>query len=229
MLSRFLTAVVALACLCGLGLAQEPAAAPALGYEDSLQIGYFTNGGIFGGNGGVFFPFTNAGFHAGPESRITSSDVCVNAYILGTNGSMGSCCSCRVPANSFAYILDGPFNYPSADAVVKLIATLPGRTVAGQPPSQCDARNTPLLSLGVPSGYGSGMRAWTESQSDLNSAFFEKAPFSRVPLTASEQTKLTQQCTATASQCTCLPAVFGSAAPTQVTSRPGARNPFGIK
>jgi hypothetical protein len=223
---RFLP--IAAVYLCSVGFAQEPAAAPALGYQDSFQVGYFTNGGVLGGGGSVFFPFTNAGFHAGPESRITSSDVCVNAYILATTGAMGSCCSCRVPANSFAYILDAPFNYPTSDAIVKIIATLPGRTPSGQPPAQCDARTPPQLSLGVPLGYASGVRAWTESQSDLNSFFFEKAPFSSSPLTSADQTRLTQQCAA-ASACTCLPAVFSSITSTPGTSKPGVRNPFGIK
>jgi hypothetical protein len=225
---RFLAGAVAIVCLSSLGFAQEPAAAPALGYEDSFQIGFFANGGIGGGNGSVFFPFTNTGFHAGPDARITSMDVCVNAYILATTGAMASCCSCRVPANSFAYIFDAAFNYPTSDAVVKLIATLPGRDLAGQPPTKCDAQTTPLVSLGAPLGYASGMRAWTTSQPDLNSAFFEKGPFSSAALSATEQAKLTQQCSA-ASQCTCLPAVFATSTPTLVTSRPGTRNPFGIK
>jgi hypothetical protein len=227
MLLRFLSVVAAIVFLSGLAFAQEPAAPPALGYQDSYQVGYFTNGGIGGGNGSVFFPFTNAGFHAGPDSRIISSDICVNAYVVTTTGTMASCCSCQVPANSFAYVLDGAFNYPTSDAIVKLIATLPSTTIRGQPPAVCDARVTPLVSAGVPSGYASGMRAWTTVQSDLNFPFYEKGHFSSAPLTAAEQTKLNQQCSV-AAQCTCLPAVQ-TATPSLVTSRPGARNPFGIK
>ncbi len=247
MLLRLLTVVSVVVCLCSAGFAQEPATAPGIGYEDSFQVGLFTNGAVGGGGGSVFFPFTNAGFHAFPAFPVTNSDICVNAYIIASSGSMASCCSCRVAPNSFTYILDAPYAYPGSDVTVKLISTLPAnpsRTPSGQAPSQCSPLISPSPSdLGVPLGYASGMRAWTESQSDLNYPFYEKAPFSPAPLGATELSNLTQQC-GTASQCTCLPAAFTEGAassqiissrirPFRVKSSPVASrpllNPFGIK
>ena len=232
MLSRFSTLLVVLACISGFGRAQVPAAAPAVGYTDSFQIAFFTNGAPGGGGGSVFFPFTNSGFHASPSFPVTSGDVCVNAYIIASSGSMASCCACRVPSNSFAYILDAPYDYPGQNVTVKLVATIPASTPPGQPLSQCNARIAPPSVLGVPLGYASGVRAWAESQSDLSTSFYEKSLFSPAPLGDSEVARLTQQCS-TASQCTCLPGVLpsGAAAPAGAlrTSRSGVRNPFGIR
>jgi hypothetical protein len=141
---------------------------------------------------------------------------------------MASCCGCRVPANSFAYVLDGPYNYPAAGVTVKLISSLPSRTAPGQQPSLCTPQSAPS-GLGVPLGFASGMTAWTENQSDLNSAFYEKGPFSPAPLNDAELSRLTQQCSV-ATQCTCLPGALPTNGPsglrTSVTDR---RNPFGIR
>lgn len=231
MLLRFpMVATIAL-CLCSTGFAQRPATAPALGYEDSFQIGFFANGAVGGGAGSVFFPFTNAGFHAGPAFPVAnSSDICVNAYIIASDGAMASCCACRVPADAFVYIFDAPYSYPGPNVTVKLISTLPARTAPGQPQSQCNARVPPPPSLlGAPLGYATGMRAWTESQSDLSSFFFyEKGLFSPAPLGDTELSRITQQCTL-ASQCSCLPSVAAAGAISRLSSRPGTKNPFGLK
>jgi|SRR5271166_3519849 len=228
MLSRFLAVAAATLCACSLGFTQEPAVAPALGYQDSFQTGFFTNGALGGGGGSVFFPFTNAGFHASPAFPTTSSDICVNAYIIASDGAMASCCSCRVPSNSFAYILDAPYNYPGSNVTVKLISTLPVTTGRGQPLSECNPAATPSTNLGVPLGYASGMCAWTESQSDLTSSFYEKALFSRTQLSTAEVSSLTQQC-AMASQCTCLPAVNNVSDAVSARAQRNSRIPFGIK
>jgi hypothetical protein len=229
MLSRFLAVTAATFCACGLGFAQVPAVAPAIGYQDSFQTGFFTNGALGGGDGSVFFPFTNAGFHASPAFPVTSSDICVNAYIMASDGAMASCCSCRVPANAFVYILDGPYNYPGSNVTVKLISTLPARTTKTQPPSVCEPQVIPSTGLGQPLGYASGMRAWTESLSDLTTAFYEKGPFSPTPLSTAEVTSLTKQCAA-ATQCACLPAVNNDVSTSISTAgQRVSRNPFGIR
>lgn len=228
MLLRLMTALAATVCVHVVAYAQERATQPAVGYQDSFQIGFFPNGAIGGGDGSVFFPFTNAGIHAGPAFPVTSSDICVNAYIMASDGAMASCCACRVPANSFAYVLDAPYNYPGTDVTVKLLATLPARDAPGLPPAQCLPQYRANTGLGVPLGFASGMVAWTEALSDLNTSFYEKDRFSPAPLNDAEVRRLTQQCQV-ASRCTCLPAVSGLSAASAVTSRARNRNPFGLK
>jgi hypothetical protein len=140
---------------------------------------------------------------------------------------MASCCSCRVPANSFAYVLDGPYNYPGPDVTVKLIATVPPSSSRDQASTQCSASTTPTTDLGVPLGYATGMRAWTLSLSDLNYALYEKDSFSPSPLGAVELNKLVTQC-AVATQCFCLPGALPSLGTSSVSPL-RHRNPFGIK
>lgn len=187
---------VALMTVAGAVFAQELAQAPAIGYKDSYQLDYLDIRGT------VYF--TNAGSHAFPSNPVTSSDICVSAYVfrpitdspegpLGT--TLDTCCSCRVAPNtlgSIPMVLQGP-------VVVKLVATIPARPPSGR----CDPTLVPNQGLGAPLGYAAGMRAWSVSQPTVLSEQLSSSRFVKIPLGQGEQARLSQLCAASTNRCMC--------------------------
>ena len=188
---RFLSVTVFSMMLYG----QQPAQPPAFGYKDSHQLDYMDITGTIN--------FTNAGFHASPPFPVTSSDICVNAYVFRPitttpDGALGatlsSCCSCRVAPKAVGTItpaISGP-------VIVKLVATVPARVGFG-----CDAALVPSANLGTPEGYASGMRAWSVSQPTVLSEQLSTSKFTNVPLGEAEQARLPQLCAASPTRCVC--------------------------
>lgn len=193
MLSRFLTALAVVG-LCSIVCAQVPATAPALGYDDSFQMDMFPNSAVIGDG---LLIVSNSGFHANPAFPVTTSDICVNAYVFNVDASMQTCCNCRVNANALRGIIGllptGTAANPNI--MVKLTATLPRRV--NTTTTQCDPPTVQAnSSLGIPGGFASGMRAWSVTFSSLIVVPFgiDKVEFAKSPLGSNEYSRITRQC-----------------------------------
>src|SRR5262249_18476991 len=130
--------LVAVVVSVSVGFAQEPATAPAIGYEDTYQLNYLPSMAA-----GTFVNISNAGFHIEPPATPGTGYICADIYSFNPNEEPRNCCTCPVTANAVRHLLGTDFA-PSAFAppapvftnfTVKIVFTRP----AGGLPGNCNA------------------------------------------------------------------------------------------
>lgn len=180
----------------GVAIAQEPATAPAIGYEDTFQMHYLPSMAA-----GTFVNISNAGFHIEPPATPGTGVICADIYTVQPDEQPRNCCTCPVTANAIRSLLGTDFA-PSAFAppspvftnfTIKIVFTRPANGLAGN----CNA-GTPAVGLApvgaVPTTkmFASGGRVWGTKVHTTTptggTTFFSENEFSQVPLSPVEYT-----------------------------------------
>jgi hypothetical protein len=185
--------------------AQEPAVAPALGYEDTFQINYTANLNL----ADSVINLKNAGYHK--QTLFGHGYLCANVYAFDAAEELISCCSCPLTANSLRSlsvrndILSNTLTPAIPTSIdVKIVWTTPLKDTehpdcnasvspAGPPPSTgCLALAVPQAGAVKPNCYASGGRAWmTHIHAGPNPApanlSMTEDRFTNVPLSQNEE------------------------------------------
>jgi len=185
--------------------AQEPATAPALGYEDTFQINFIANLD----KADSFVDLTQAGFHT--TTNFGHGYMCDNIYVFSPDEQLISCCTCPKSANAL-WSLSARNDLISntltpgvpTSIVVKIIETTP----PGGPEARetCNAAVLPTANVlgGTGAGYvggafATGGRAWATnyhvtSVAGGTFAYGTQTRFEAVPLGTFELEKIRLLC-----------------------------------
>jgi hypothetical protein len=195
--------------LAQVAIAQEPATAPAWGYEDTYQINVAGNLGT----ADSLINISNAGLHrTSPLALRFQGYICANVYVFDVDEQMIACCTCPISANgtqSFSArrdLVSNPLTPAASTSVtIKLVANVPlGGPTA---PGSCNAAALPTTNLlaAIPptaanfGGFASGMRAWgthvhTQTAPSPVFTYGTETPFEQVGLSANEAAILNTYC-----------------------------------
>jgi len=199
-------------------LAQEPADAPFLGWEDTFQVDVSQNLTTADG----IINLVNSGSHAVAGIATRTGYLCANIYVFSgffdadpQGEQMQACCSCAISRNGSAnvrardLIRNPAFNNPQAlsAATVKIVWTVP--TGGPNSATTCNAGALPGGNLlgGVPptaanfGGFATGGKAWithwhsrTSPTDPLPAAFGTETKFDPAPLSPNERDTLNSLC-----------------------------------
>jgi len=194
-------------------LAQEPAVAPAWGYEDTYQLNVVQNLTT----ADAVINLSNAGFYTPLGSIFPGTGrLCANIYIFGGvapadpgNEQLAACCSCNLTRNASwsvraRQLVSNPLtNVTLTSASVKIVWTTP---VGGPTSTDCNPAGLPpgnvlagLNAAGQPTnngGFATGGRAWATHWHVIPGipAFGTETKFTDVPLSNGERNVLNENC-----------------------------------
>jgi len=214
-MNRRLLACFAMLVLCGCSLfAQEPAVAPAWGYEDTFQLDVLQNLQT----ADAVINLTNAGFYTPLGSLFTNTGyICANIYVFGglapadpSGEQLAACCTCAISRNGVrsvraSQLISNPLtNVKLSAASVKIVWTTPSSGVTSSGAGSCNAAGLPTANVlaglnggGQPTnngGFATGGRAWATHWHTVPTAFGTETRFTEVPLTAAERNVLNENC-----------------------------------
>jgi len=216
-MNKRLLACFAMLVLCGCSLfAQEPAVAPAWGYEDTYQLDVLQNLQT----ADAVINLSNAGFYTPLGSLFTNTGyICANIYVFGglapadpSGEQLAACCTCAISRNGArsvraSQLISNPLtNVKLTAASVKIVWTTPPGGVTSAGAGSCNAAGLPtgnvlagLNGAGQPTnngGFATGGRAWATHWHTIAGIppFGSETKLTDVPLTAAERNVLNENC-----------------------------------
>jgi hypothetical protein len=214
MYKRLLVACALLVVSAFMAMAQEPAVAPAWGYEDTYQINVLQNLTT----ADAVINLTNGGFYTPLGSIFPNTGyLCANIYVFGgvapadpSGEQLAACCTCPISRNGVRSVrgrqlVSNPLtNVTLNAAAIKIVWTTPPGGVTS--PGSCNPAGLPttnvlaaLNAAGQPvnnGGFATGGRAWATHWHVIapTPAFGTETRFEEIPLTAAERNVLNENC-----------------------------------
>jgi len=190
--------------------AQEPAVAPAWGYEDTYQLDVLQNLQT----ADAVVNLSNAGFYTPLGSLFVNTGyICANIYVFGgpaatdpSGEQLAACCTCAISRNGVRSVRASQLisntltNVKLTAASVKIVWTTPPGGVTQAGAGSCNAAGLPtgntLAGVNGAFGFATGGRAWATHWHAIPGVppFGTETKFTNVPLTNAERNVLNENC-----------------------------------